>query len=192
MTILNNEINEPSVQDDPLLQMFNGIYEANQTGQDRIQAKVTPLTQQIADSLLKQQLIERIEIDDTQADVMTLYLPANPLPLPQFSPVNYLQEFPTDDPEERQILKKLQDPDSNVRIQGITALRNRCLELKKLPPNLQAEVLNDAEHPATQSVQPQSLETAPQKYRQAGTMKGLFTMVDDFDAPLEDLKDYSI
>ncbi|MGF1519313.1 MAG: DUF2281 domain-containing protein [Nodosilinea sp.] len=27
-------------------------------------------------------------------------------------------------------------------------------------------------------------------YRRAGTMKGMFTMADDFDAPLEDLKDY--
>ncbi|PZV09335.1 MAG: hypothetical protein DCF32_02625 [Leptolyngbya sp.] len=31
---------------------------------------------------------------------------------------------------------------------------------------------------------------APTIYRQAGTMKGMFTMVEDFDAPLEDLKDY--
>jgi uncharacterized protein YigA (DUF484 family) len=120
---------EPLDPDDPLLQMFNSIYEANQTGQDRIQAIVTPLTHQIADSLVKQQLIERIEVDDTQTDVMTLYLPANPPLTPQFSPVNYLQEFPTDDPEELQILQKLQDPDPSVRIQGITALRERCLEL---------------------------------------------------------------
>jgi Protein of unknown function (DUF2281) len=187
MTTPNNETNKPSAQDAPLWQMFNDIYEANHTGQDHIQAKVTPLIRQVADSLLKQQLIERIEIDDTQIDVMTLYL-ANPPP-PQFSPVNYLQEFPTEDPEERQILQKLQDPDPNVRIQGITALTERCLELKKLPPNLQAEVLNYAEHPATQSIQPQSPESAPPKYRQAGTMKGMFVMADDFDVPLEDLKD---
>jgi ribosomal protein S8 len=120
---------EPLDKNDPLLQMFNRIYEANQIRQDRIQAKVTPLTRQIADSLLKQQLIDRIEIDDTQIDVMILYLPVNPAPPPQFGPVNYLQEFPTDDPEKRQILQKLQDPDPNVRIQGITALRDRCLEL---------------------------------------------------------------
>jgi Protein of unknown function (DUF2281) len=30
----------------------------------------------------------------------------------------------------------------------------------------------------------------PKKYRQAGTLKGMFTMADDFDAPLDDLKDY--
>jgi hypothetical protein len=123
------ETNEPLDPDDPLWQMFNGIYEANQTGQDYIQAIVTPLTRQIADSLLKQQLIERIEIDDTQTDVMTLHLPANPPPPPQFSPVNYLQEFPTDAPEELQVLQKLQDSDPSVRIQGVTALREHCLEL---------------------------------------------------------------
>jgi Protein of unknown function (DUF2281) len=62
--------------------------------------------------------------------------------------------------------------------------------LDKLPPDLQAEVLNYAEYLATKSAQPQSSDTAPKKYRQAGTMKGMFTMADDFDAPLEDLKDY--
>ena len=30
----------------------------------------------------------------------------------------------------------------------------------------------------------------PKKYREVGTLKGSFTMADDFDAPLEDLKDY--
>jgi len=30
----------------------------------------------------------------------------------------------------------------------------------------------------------------PKKYRQAGSLKGMFTMADDFDAPLDDLKDY--
>jgi Protein of unknown function (DUF2281) len=62
--------------------------------------------------------------------------------------------------------------------------------LDKLPPDLQAEVLNYAEYLTTKSAQPHSLDTAPKKYRQAGTMKGMFAMADDFDAPLEDLKDY--
>jgi Protein of unknown function (DUF2281) len=62
--------------------------------------------------------------------------------------------------------------------------------LDKLPPNLQAEVLNYAEYLAAKSTQPQSSDPAPIKYRQAGTMKGMFAMADDFDAPLEDLKDY--
>jgi hypothetical protein len=62
--------------------------------------------------------------------------------------------------------------------------------LDKLPPDLQAEVLNYAEYLAIKSAQPQPSESSPKKYRQAGTMKGMFTMADDFDAPLEDLKDY--
>lgn len=62
--------------------------------------------------------------------------------------------------------------------------------LDKLPPDLQAEVLNYAEYLTTKSAQPQSSDTTPTKYRQAGTMKGMFAMADDFDAPLEDLKDY--
>jgi len=33
-------------------------------------------------------------------------------------------------------------------------------------------------------------DASPKKYRQAGTMKGMFTMAEDFDAPLEDFKDY--
>jgi hypothetical protein len=62
--------------------------------------------------------------------------------------------------------------------------------LDKLPPDLQAEVLNYAEYLAAKSAQPQSPDPTPKKYRQAGTMKGMFTMADDFDAPLEELKDY--
>jgi hypothetical protein len=62
--------------------------------------------------------------------------------------------------------------------------------LDKLPPDLQAEVLNYAEYLAIKSALPQTSDIAPPKYRQAGTMKGMFAMADDFDAPLEDLKDY--
>ena len=62
--------------------------------------------------------------------------------------------------------------------------------LDKLPPDLQAEILNYAEYLATKQTQAPPPETPPQKYRQAGTMKGMFTMAADFDAPLEDLKDY--
>jgi ribosomal protein S8 len=127
--IQNSLADELLDNDDPLTQMFNRIYEANQTGLDRIQAKATPLTRQIADSLLTQHIIDRIEMDETQTDVMILYLPATPTSPPQFGPVNYLQEFPTDDPEKIKILQKLQDPDPNIRIQGIHALRDRCLEL---------------------------------------------------------------
>jgi Protein of unknown function (DUF2281) len=53
--------------------------------------------------------------------------------------------------------------------------------LEKLSPNLQIEILHYAECLATKYAQ--TPETPPQKYRQAGTMKGMFTMADDFDAP---------
>ncbi len=62
--------------------------------------------------------------------------------------------------------------------------------LEKLSPDLQIEILHYAEYLATKYAKNLSAETSPKQYRQAGTMKGMFTMADDFDAPLEDLKDY--
>jgi hypothetical protein len=63
--------------------------------------------------------------------------------------------------------------------------------LDKLPPALQTEILHYAEYLAAQYTQTPNPEASPpQTYRQAGTMKGMFTMAEDFDAPLEDLKDY--
>jgi hypothetical protein len=62
--------------------------------------------------------------------------------------------------------------------------------LDKLPPSLQAEVLNYAQYLASRYTSSQPSEPIPKKYRQAGTMRGMFTMADDFDAPIEDLKDY--
>jgi hypothetical protein len=60
--------------------------------------------------------------------------------------------------------------------------------LDKLPPELQAEVLHYAEYLTTKHTSPP--ETPSQKYRQAGSLKGKISMANDFDAPLEDLKDY--
>jgi hypothetical protein len=62
--------------------------------------------------------------------------------------------------------------------------------LDKLPLNLQIEILHYAEYLAAKYTPAPQSETAPKIYRRAGTMKGMFTMSDDFDAPLEDLKDY--
>jgi secreted trypsin-like serine protease len=62
--------------------------------------------------------------------------------------------------------------------------------LDKLPPAIQTEILNYAEYLAAKYTQTSTPTTPPQKYRQAGTMKGMFVMADDFDAPLEDLHDY--
>lgn len=62
--------------------------------------------------------------------------------------------------------------------------------LEKLPPNLQTEILHYAEYLVAKQAETSPPETPSKKYRQAGTMKGMFTMAEDFDAPLEDLKDY--
>jgi Protein of unknown function (DUF2281) len=62
--------------------------------------------------------------------------------------------------------------------------------LGTLPETLQQEVLHYAEFLITKYKQVGSEETLPVKHRKAGTMEGLIIMSDDFDAPLEDLKDY--
>lgn len=62
--------------------------------------------------------------------------------------------------------------------------------LDKLSPTIQAEILNYAEYLASKYIHTPPPPTTPQKYRQAGTMQGMFTMADDFDAPLADLQDY--
>lgn len=62
--------------------------------------------------------------------------------------------------------------------------------LEKLPPSLQTEILHYAEFLTAKYAQTNQSGTATKKYRQAGSMKGAFAMTDDFDAPLEDLKDY--
>jgi hypothetical protein len=62
--------------------------------------------------------------------------------------------------------------------------------LDKLSPNLQTEILHYTEYLAAKHTPTLSSETQPHPYRQAGIMKGMFTMSDDFDAPLDDLKDY--
>ncbi len=62
--------------------------------------------------------------------------------------------------------------------------------LDKLLPPLQTEILHYAEYLAAKHAALPQPETPPQTYRQAGTMKGMFKMAKDFDAPLEDLKDY--
>ncbi|MFH7241319.1 MAG: DUF2281 domain-containing protein [Spirulina sp.] len=62
--------------------------------------------------------------------------------------------------------------------------------IEKLSPDLQTKILHYAEYLAAKYAKNLSSEASPRQYRQAGTMKGMFTMADDFDAPLEDLKDY--
>jgi len=76
-------------------------------------------------------------------------------------------------------------------------------KLESLPESLQLKVLQYIDslienHEQYMPKHPQDAnqpkrseqETAPKKYRVAGTMKGMIIMSDDFDEPLEDLKDY--
>lgn len=62
-------------------------------------------------------------------------------------------------------------------------------KLEKLPEPLQTEVLHYIEFLLDKYVQETSVQVATKK-RKAGLLKGKIWMADDFDAPLEDLKDY--
>jgi hypothetical protein len=58
--------------------------------------------------------------------------------------------------------------------------------LQKLPKSLQQEVLHYAEYLAAKY----AAETHPQKRSSFGSWQGQMTIADDFDAPLEDMKEY--
>ncbi|MEZ0486135.1 type II toxin-antitoxin system VapB family antitoxin [Fibrella aquatica] len=63
----------------------------------------------------------------------------------------------------------------------------------QLPPELQAEVLDFIEFLAIKKVKTQPINDAPspQLPNKRGAGKGIITFIaDDFDAPLDDLKDY--
>ncbi len=78
--------------------------------------------------------------------------------------------------------------------------------LAKMPDNLKQEVLHYAQYlmashllPATVTLSALEAEQAtlsvpsteePEKYRQAGSLEGKIIMSDDFDKPLEELKEY--
>ncbi|MBF2085224.1 DUF2281 domain-containing protein [Thermoleptolyngbya sp. C42_A2020_037] len=62
-------------------------------------------------------------------------------------------------------------------------------KLEKLPEPLQTEVLHYIEFLLDKYVPDMSVQVEPKK-RKAGLLKGKIWMADDFDAPLEDLKDY--
>lgn len=63
-------------------------------------------------------------------------------------------------------------------------------KLESLPEPLQLKVLHYIDSLIEQQNKVSEQEDAPKKYRVAGTMKGMIIMSDDFDEPLEDLKDY--
>jgi len=70
--------------------------------------------------------------------------------------------------------------------------------ISAMPEGLKAEVLLYAEYllekklnKSTNSESPQNIEKDTQKkYRVAGTMKGAIVMAEDFDEPLEEMKEY--
>lgn len=65
-------------------------------------------------------------------------------------------------------------------------------KLEELPEHLQTEVLHYIEFLIEKYAQKSTQEKETQKRRVAGTMQGMFVLplADDFDDPLEDLKEY--
>lgn len=63
-------------------------------------------------------------------------------------------------------------------------------KLKELPESLQTEVLHYIEFLLEKYAKPSRPKELPRKKRRAGLLKGKIWMADDFDAPLEDFKDY--
>ncbi len=62
-------------------------------------------------------------------------------------------------------------------------------KLEQLPQPLQLEVLHCIEF-LLEKYAKQPATPAPAKKRKAGLLKGKIWIADDFDAPLEDLRDY--
>ena len=65
-------------------------------------------------------------------------------------------------------------------------------KLAELPESLQTEVLHYIEFLIEKQAKNSTQEKPTQKRRVAGTMKGMFVLPlpDDFDEPLEDMKEY--
>jgi hypothetical protein len=65
-------------------------------------------------------------------------------------------------------------------------------KLAELPESLQTEVLHYIEFLLEKQTKTSTQEQSTQKRRVAGTMKGMFILPlpDDFNQPLEDMKEY--
>ena len=63
-------------------------------------------------------------------------------------------------------------------------------KLEALPEPLQTEVLHYIEFLIERYVKTSHPSSSSRKKRQAGLLQGKIRMSDDFDAPLEDLKEY--
>ena len=62
-------------------------------------------------------------------------------------------------------------------------------EIYTLPKSLEQEVLHFVQFLKQKHKQSEKNET-PRKSRKAGSAKGMFTMADDFEAPIEDFAEY--
>ncbi|APB33569.1 putative conserved small protein [Gloeomargarita lithophora Alchichica-D10] len=62
--------------------------------------------------------------------------------------------------------------------------------ITQMPESLKQEVLHYAKYLIENYTESKNGEKEPRKKRRAGSLKGKIWMADDFDAPLEDLKDY--
>ncbi|MEO0986227.1 MAG: DUF2281 domain-containing protein [Cyanobacteria bacterium J06639_14] len=64
--------------------------------------------------------------------------------------------------------------------------------LTQMPESLKQEVLHYAKYLIQNYSHPTSMQNKPKKRRSAGSMKDMFVLPlpDDFDEPLEDLKEY--
>ncbi|MEB3883119.1 DUF2281 domain-containing protein [Lyngbya sp. CCY1209] len=70
-------------------------------------------------------------------------------------------------------------------------LKSAILEkLEALPESLKVEVLHYIEFLSERYAEKKVESEPQQKKRQAGLLKGKIRMAEDFDEPLEDLKDY--
>ncbi|MFS8119992.1 MAG: DUF2281 domain-containing protein [Microcoleus sp.] len=63
-------------------------------------------------------------------------------------------------------------------------------KLEELPESFQTEVLHYIEFLIEKYAQKSPQKKQTKKRRIAGTMEGMIIMADDFDEPLEDLKEY--
>ncbi len=109
-------------------EMFSFIRAARQFNKDHIQILATPFALHIANQMVKHNFIRSVEVDPNPSpEFMTLHLLEQMPTTSNYSPdENYslddLLNLPTDNPELKQILEKLKDPDPNICIQGINAL----------------------------------------------------------------------
>jgi hypothetical protein len=108
-------------------EIFSFIRAAKQFNRDQVQIPANPLALHIANLLVKHNSIRSVEVDVTQpSQSITLHLLEENNDTPKSNTPEYslddLLNLPTDNPELRQILEKLKDPDPDICIQGINAL----------------------------------------------------------------------